>query len=80
VKIQVKVRPSLRSEGISREGGNFVVNVRERSQEGKATPAAAESAAEYFGVPQRQVRIVSSFRGKNNVIEVGGDYLEGGVS
>jgi uncharacterized protein YggU (UPF0235/DUF167 family) len=50
-----------------------VLNVRERSQQGKATQAAAESAAEYFGAP-KQVRILSSFVGKNKLIEVGVDY------
>ncbi|MBA7665245.1 hypothetical protein ES703_73315 [subsurface metagenome] len=70
VKIQVKVKPSLRSEEISREGDNFMVNVRERSQEGKATQAAIKLLAAHFGIPQGQVSILSAFKSKDKVVEI----------
>jgi len=73
LKIPVKVKPSSKSEGISREGAQFIVKVREPPKEGRANQAVIKLLAVYFGVPQSQVRILSGHRSRNKVIEVGGD-------
>ena len=70
MKIQVKVKPNSRSEEISREGGSFIVKVKEPPKEGKANQAVIKLLAEYFSVPQSQVRILSGFRSRNKVIEI----------
>jgi len=70
MKIQVKVKPSSKTEEISREGDSFIVKVKEPPKEGKANQAVIKLLAEHFGVPQSQVRILSGFRNRNKVIEV----------
>jgi uncharacterized protein (TIGR00251 family) len=70
MKIQVKVKPSSKTEDISREGYSFIVKVKEPPREGKANQAVIKLLAEHFGVPQSQVRILSGFRSRNKVIEV----------
>jgi uncharacterized protein (TIGR00251 family) len=70
MKIQVKVKPSSKTEDISREGYSFIVKVKEPPREGKANQAVIKLLAEHFDVPQSQVRILSGFRSRNKVIEV----------
>ena len=70
MKIQVKVKPSSKTEELSREGDSFIVKVKEPPKEGKANQAVIKLLAEHFGVPQSQVRILSGFRSRNKVIEV----------
>jgi uncharacterized protein (TIGR00251 family) len=70
MKMRVKVKPNSRTEEISQEGDSFIVKVREPPKEGKANQAVIKLLAEYFGVPQSRVRILSGFRIRNKVIEV----------
>ena len=70
MKIQVKVKPSSKTEELSREGDSFVIKVKEPPKEGKANQAVIKLLAEHFGVPQSQVRILSGFRNRNKLIEV----------
>lgn len=72
MKIRVKVKPGSKSEGISREGASFTVMVREPPREGRANQAVIKLLAAYFGIPQSQVRVLSGFRSRNKVVEVGG--------
>jgi len=70
MKIRVKVRPSSKTEEVSREGDSFTVRVKEPPKEGKANQAVIKLLAEHFSVPQSQVRILSGFKSSNKVIEV----------
>jgi len=70
MKIQVKVKPSSRTEEVSQEGDSFIVKVKEPPKEGKANQAVIKLLAGHFGVPKSQVRVVSGFTSKNKVIEV----------
>jgi len=70
MKIQVRVKPNSKTEEVSEEGDSFIVKVKEPPKEGKANQAVIKLLAEYFGVPQSQVRILSGFRTKNKVIQV----------
>ena len=70
MKIQVKVKPNSRTEEVSREGDSFIIKVKEPPKEGRANQAVIKLLAQYFGVPQSQVRILSGFRSKNKVIEI----------
>ena len=70
MKIQVKVKPSSKTEELSREGDSFIVKVKEPPKEGRANQAVIKLLAEHFGVPQSRVRILSGFGSRNKVIEV----------
>jgi hypothetical protein len=70
VKIQVKVKPNSKNEEVSQEGDNFIVKVKEPPKEGRANQAVIKLLAQYFGIPQSQVRILSGFKSRNKVIEV----------
>jgi uncharacterized protein (TIGR00251 family) len=70
MKIQIKVKPSSKTEELSQKGESFIVKVKEPPKEGKANQAVIKLLAEHFGVPQSQVRILSGFRSRNKVVEV----------
>ena len=70
MKIQVKVKPSSKTDEIGQEGDSFIVKVKESPREGKANQAVTRLLAEHFSVPKSQVRILSGFRSRNKVIEV----------
>jgi uncharacterized protein (TIGR00251 family) len=70
MKIQVKVKPSSKTEEVSREGDSFIVKVKEPPKEGRANQAVIRLLAEHFSVPQSQVRILIGFRSRNKVVEV----------
>jgi len=72
MKIQVKVKPSTKTEEVSQEGDSFIVKVKEPPKEGKANQAVIKLLAEHFSVPQGQVRILSGLRSRNKIIEVAG--------
>jgi uncharacterized protein (TIGR00251 family) len=70
MKIQVKVKPSSKTQEVSQEGNSFAVKVKEPAREGRANQAVIELLAEHFSVSKSQVRILSGFRSRNKVIEV----------
>ena len=70
MKIQVKVKPSSKTEELSLEDDSFIAKVKEPPKEGKANQAVIRLLAEHFGVPQSRVRILSGFGSRNKVIEV----------
>jgi len=70
MKIQVKVKPSSKTEEVSQEGHSFIVKIKEPPKEGKANQAVVKLLAEHFGIPQSRVRILSGFRSRNKVVEV----------
>jgi len=70
MKIHVKVKPSSRTEQVLQERDSFIVKVREPPKKGKANQAVIRLLAEYFGVPQSQVRILSGFGSRSKVVEV----------
>jgi len=73
MKIQVKVKPNSKTEGLSQEGDSFIVKVKEPPKEGKANQSVIKLLAKHFGISQSQVRILSGFRSRNKVIEVAQD-------
>jgi uncharacterized protein (TIGR00251 family) len=70
VKIRVKTVPNSKTEAVTEEGALFVVRVKEPAKEGKANRAVIKLLADYFGVPQRQVVILSGRNSRNKVIEI----------
>ena len=71
MKIQVKVKPNSKTEGLIHEGDSFVVKVKELPREGKANQAVVKLLAQHFGVPPSQVKILSGFKSKNKIAEIG---------
>jgi len=49
---------------------NFKVQVKEPPVEGRANMAVVKALADYFGVPQLNVRIVSGFASRLKTIEI----------
>jgi Uncharacterized conserved protein len=72
MKVRVKVKPHSKTEEVSLEGDDVVVKVKELPKEGKANQAVIKLLAEHFDVPRSQVKILSGFKSRNKVIEVGG--------
>ena len=72
MKMRVKVTPNSKIEGISKEGDLLLVRVKDPPKEGKANRAVVKLLAEYFGVSQGQVTIVSGYNGRNKIIEISG--------
>jgi uncharacterized protein (TIGR00251 family) len=70
MKIQVKVKPNSKTEGLSQEGDRFIVKVKEPPKESKANQSVIKLLAAHFGISQSQVRILSGFRSRNKVIDV----------
>jgi len=70
IQVKVKVKPNSKTEELSQEEDSFIVKVKEPPKEGKANQAVIKLLAEYFGVPQSQVRILRGFRSRNKVIEI----------
>ena len=70
MKIKVRVKPSARTEEVNREGDAFIVKVREPPKEGRANRAVIRVLADYFGVPQGRVTIISGLRDKDKVVEI----------
>jgi hypothetical protein len=70
MKIQVKVKPNSKTEEVTQEGDSFIAKVKEPAKEGRANQAVIKLLAQYFGVPQNQLGILSGFKSKNKVIEI----------
>ena len=71
MKIFVKVKPAAKEEKVEKiNETTFYVEVKEPPVEGRANMAVIRALADYFGVPQLNVRIVSGFTSKMKIIEI----------
>ena len=71
MKIQIKARPNAYEQRIEKiDNSNFIVSVKEPPIKGQANRAIVRALANYFGVPQSQVRIVSGFVSREKIIEI----------
>ena len=70
MKILAKVKANSKKVFIKKEGGEYIIAVKEPAREGKANEAVVEVVAEYFGVPVSQVRIVSGHTFNKKIIEI----------
>ncbi|MBA3744418.1 MAG: DUF167 domain-containing protein [Sporichthya sp.] len=74
MRVAIRVRPGstrARVGGVHAEA--LVVQVSERAVDGKATEAALRALAAAFGVPRREIRLVSDPTSRNKVVAVTGD-------
>jgi len=71
MKIFVKVKPAAKEEIVEKiDDTNFKVQVKEPPVKGRANAALIKALAEYFGIAQSNVRIVSGFTSRLKTIEI----------
>jgi uncharacterized protein (TIGR00251 family) len=73
VRLEIHVKPgSTRTAVGGRHGDALAVSVTARAVDGKATEAALRAVAEAFGVPRRDVSLVTGATSRRKVIEIDG--------
>jgi len=73
LRVAVRVRPGAARTAVGgRRGDALVVWVTARPAGGAATQAVLRAVAEAFGVPQRDVTLVTGATSRDKVIEVAG--------
>jgi uncharacterized protein (TIGR00251 family) len=81
VRVEVRVRPGARRTEVGgRYADALVVRVAERAVDGKATAAVLRALAEAFGVPGRDVILISGATARTKIVEIVGaerEVLEG---
>lgn len=71
MRIFIKVKPAAKEEKVEKiDDTNFNVQVKEPPVEGRANRAVIKALADYFGVAQFNVRIVSGFTSRSKIIEI----------
>ena len=71
MKIFVKAKPNAKEESVEKiDETHFVVAVKEPPRQGRANNAIAQALAEYFHVPQSNVKLISGFSSKQKIFEV----------
>lgn len=70
MKIQVKVKPGSKNEGVTQKGDTFIVTTKEPPKEGRANRQVIKLLAKHFKVPQNQVKLVSGFKQRDKVIDI----------
>ena len=70
MKVQVKVKPNSKTEGITENDSTLMVKVKEPPIQGRANHAVIRILAEHFGVPEDRVSILSGFKSSSKVIEI----------
>lgn len=76
MRVAIHVKPgSARTAvgGRHGEGDTLVVSVTARAVDGKATEAALRAVAEAFGVPRRDISLVTGATSRDKVVEVDGE-------
>lgn len=73
MRIFIKVKPAAKEDKIEKiDEINFNVQVKEPPVEGRANIAVIKALADYFGVSQFDIRIVSGFTSRSKTIEITG--------
>ena len=71
MKIFVKVKPKAREEKVEKvDDVNFRVSVKQSPEKGKANQAVVRVLADYFGVSQSKINIVSGSTSRLKIIEI----------
>ena len=71
--LELHVQPgAARTEFAGRHGERLKIRVRERAVDGRANDALIEFLAAHYGVPRRNVRIVSGLKSRQKRVEIDG--------
>jgi uncharacterized protein (TIGR00251 family) len=74
VRLAIHVKPgSARTVVGGRHGDALAVSVSARAVDGKATEAALRAVAEAFGVPRRDITLVTGATRRHKVVEISGE-------
>ncbi|MCR4274493.1 MAG: DUF167 domain-containing protein [Candidatus Campbellbacteria bacterium] len=69
--LKIKVTPNAPKETIEDKGdGRFVISVREKAQDNKATLRTLALVARRLGIPVSKLRIRTGHHARNKVVEV----------
>lgn len=67
----MKAKPNAKEESVDKiDERHFVVAVKEPPRQGRANSAIVKVLADYFHVPQSNVRLVSGFSSKQKLFEI----------
>jgi uncharacterized protein len=70
--LELHVQPgAARTEFAGKHGERIKVRLAAPAHEGKANEALIEFLADYYGVPRRDVRIVSGFKSRRKRVTIG---------
>jgi hypothetical protein len=64
------VTPNSKVEEVIKADDMFLVRVKEPPKEGKANRAVIKLLADYFGVPQGRIAIISGLSSRHKVVDV----------
>ena len=70
MRVRVEVKPNSKVPGVDDTGDHLVVRVKEPPKEGKATEAVLRAVAQHYGVPFRDVRLVSGGASRHKTLEL----------
>ena len=71
MKIKVIAKPGSRKEAVKKiEENTFVISIKEPPIHGLANLGIINSLSKYFGIPKKQIRIVTGFKSKNKIFEI----------
>lgn len=71
MRVFVTTKPKSKVGGIEQiDNTHFVIRVKEPPVEGKANIAVIEALAEYFGIGQSHIRLLSGATSKQKVFEI----------
>ena len=71
MKINVKVTPNAKKNGVIEEGGAPKARLNAPAARGKANSALIEALAGYFNVRKSSIRIVSGVKSRDKTVEIG---------
>jgi len=71
MKLKVTVKPGSKTEELADRDGRLTALVKAPARQGKANEALVKLLARHFSVPPGSVRILSGFRGKSKLVEIG---------
>jgi len=70
MKVSIKVVPNSKTEEVIKEGGSFIVRVKEPAKEGRANRAVIKLLADHFKVAQSSIVILSGFKNRNKIVDI----------
>lgn len=74
MKLFIRTRTRAKEEGVVKvDDSHFVISVKEPPIEGKANEAIINLLSKYFQVTKAKIKIIKGLKGKNKVVEIGGN-------
>ena len=71
MKIFVKVKPKAKEEKVEKiDDINFKVSVKQPPEKGRANSAVIKALADYFGISQSNIQIISGSSSRLKIIEI----------